>query len=241
MRSSNPALTKNTFSNLETTGERMTLGGTINKSAMLLVLVIAGAMFSWGQAFRNPESAYTLMLIGALGGLGVGILTIFNKRLSPYTAPAYGILEGLAVGAISAVYSSLYEGIVAQAVGLTFGVFALMLWAYSSRLIRVTGRLRMGIIVATGAIALLYIINIILMFFGTSIGFIHNGGPIGILFSLVVVGIAAFNLMLDFDFIEAGAAAGAPKYMEWYGAFGLTVTLVWLYLEILRLLSKLRR
>jgi uncharacterized YccA/Bax inhibitor family protein len=157
------------------------------------------------------------------------------------TTPLYAVLEGLFLGALSAVYEARYEGIVINAVALTFGTLAVLLAAYSSGLVRPSENFKLGIVAATGAIGLVYLVSIALSFFGWSMPYIHGSGPIGIAFSVFVVAVAAFNLVLDFDFIEHGAASGAPKYMEWYGAFGLLVTLVWLYLEILRLLSLLRQ
>jgi uncharacterized YccA/Bax inhibitor family protein len=157
------------------------------------------------------------------------------------TAPIYAVLEGLFLGGISAIFEMSYPGIVIQAVALTFGTLFCLLAAYKSRLIKVTENFKLGIVAATGAICLIYLVSIIMGFFGASIPMIHSSGPLGIGFSLFVVTIAALNLVLDFDFIERGSEMGAPKYMEWYGAFGLVVTLVWLYIEILRLLSKLRR
>ena len=176
-----------------------------------------------------------------IGGLIVAILTIFKKHLSPITAPIYALLEGVALGGLSAFFESMYPGIVFQAVTLTFGVLFALLFAYRSGLIKVTQNFRMGVVAATGGIAIVYLVSWLMnMFTGSGISMIHESGWMGIGFSAFVVVIAALNLVLDFDFIEAGAKQGAPKYMEWYGAFGLTVTLVWLYIEILRLLSKLR-
>jgi uncharacterized YccA/Bax inhibitor family protein len=175
-----------------------------------------------------------------LVGLGIAILTIFKPRLARFTAPVYALVEGLLLGAISHVFNIQYEGIVVQAVGLTLGVFALLLFLYATKVIKVTDKLRTGIMVATGAVFLVYMVSLVLRLFGGNVPFIHDSGPVGILFSLAVVVIASMNLVVDFDFIDQGARRGAPKYMEWYGAFGLMVTLVWLYLELLRLLSKLR-
>ena len=200
-------------------------------------------MWTWDRFFlyQDPKAVAPLILVGAIGGLLVALLTIFVKKIAGYTSPVYALLEGVAIGGISAFYEAKFPGIVIQAVGLTFGTLACLLLAYRSGLIRASENFKLGVVAATGAIALLYVVNLVMGLFGHSIGFIHDSGPIGIVFSLVVVTVAAFNLVLDFDFIEQGVAQGAPKYMEWYGAFGLLVTLVWLYLEILRLLSKLRR
>jgi uncharacterized YccA/Bax inhibitor family protein len=247
LRSGNPALNANTFSSITYTGDRsdvMTLSGTVNKAAILLFLVIIPASFVWSLFFRGGESAaliYPFLIGGSLGGFVVAIITVLKKEFSPVTAPIYAVLEGLCIGGISAVFEAGYPGIVIQAVSLTFGTLFVMLLAYKSGLIKATENFKLGIVAATGAIALVYIVSIVLGLFGLSIPLIHQSGPVGILFSLVVVTIAALNLVLDFDFIESGAEQGAPKYMEWYGAFGLMVTLIWLYLEILRLLAKLRR
>ncbi|PYQ23818.1 MAG: hypothetical protein DMF79_03045, partial [Acidobacteria bacterium] len=170
----------------------------------------------------------------------VALVTAFKPAFSPVTTPIYAALEGLFLGGVSGLYELRYPGIVMNAVGLTFGCLAALLAAYSSGLIRPSENFKLGIVAATGGIALLYLVSMGLGFFGKSIPFIHDSGPIGIAFSVFVVGLAALNLVLDFDFIEDGARRGAPKYMEWYGAFGLLVTLVWLYLEILRLLAKLQ-
>ena len=181
------------------------------------------------------------MLGGAIGGFILALVTIFKKQWSPITAPLYALVEGFFLGAISAVYNAQFQGIVLQAIMLTFGIMFALLFAYRSGLIKATENFKLGVTAATGGIALIYIATLVLRLFGIQVPFIHDSGLIGIGFSLVVVVIASLNLVLDFDFIESGVEAGAPKYMEWYGAFGLMVTLVWLYLELLRLLSKLRR
>lgn len=245
MRSGNPTLNNKTFEELSGAidSERMTLSGTVNKTAMLLALLLITAGYTWSQFFKTGDASAVLPLMwgGLIGGLVFALITIFKKTWAPVTAPIYALLEGLAIGGISAFYEIQFPGIVMQAVGLTFGTLFCLLAAYRSGLIKVTENFKLGIVAATGAIFVLYLVNMVLSMFGMPIGFIHEGGTFGIIFSLVVVTIAALNLVLDFDFIENGVEAGAPKYMEWYGAFGLIVTLVWLYLEILRLLSKLRR
>jgi uncharacterized YccA/Bax inhibitor family protein len=234
-RTGNPALTDKTFQGMARTGEgTMSLQGTVNKTGISLLIVAAGAVITW-----NMEQPVLLLLLGVIGGAIVAFVTVFKKDWAPFTTPVYAFLEGLAMGAISRMYDQQVEGIVPIAVGLTMGTLGALLLAYTSRLIKVTQNFRLGIFAATGAIALLYLVSMVLGFFGIRIPLIHEAGPIGILFSVVVVVIAALNLVLDFDFIERGAAMGAPKYMEWYGAFGLLVTLIWLYLEILRLLSKI--
>ncbi len=252
MRSGNPALQESTFLDLGTgTVVRndagvMSLNGTVNKTAVLLVLCMITAMFAWSQAATaiaagNAGAMMPYALGGAIGGFVVALVTIFKKQWAPITAPLYAALEGLFLGAISAMFELRYPGIVMQAVGLTFGTLAALLMAYRSGLIKVTENFKLGVVAATGGIALLYLVNIGMQMFGMQgMGFIHEGSTIGILFSIGVVIVAALNLVLDFDFIEQGVAKGAPKYMEWYAAFGLLVTLVWLYLEILRLLSKLQ-
>ena len=249
MRSGNPALKASTFLDLgsgavvSSPSGTMSLNGTVNRTALLLVLTLGAALWPWSQLFANPAAMNPMpyVLVGGLGGFVVALVTIFKKTWAPVTAPLYALLEGLFVGAISAVFEMRYPGIVMQAAGLTFGTLAALLLAYRSGLIRATENFKLGIVAATGGIALLYLVNLGMRLFGFGgFGFIHESSTIGIVFSLFVVTIAALNLVLDFDFIEQGVEAGAPKYMEWYAAFGLLVTLVWLYMEILRLLSKLQ-
>ena len=224
----------------------MTLNGTVNKTAILLVLTLAGALFTWSQfsaalAAGSPGAVMPYVWGGAIGGFIVALVTVFKKQWAPITAPLYAVLEGLFLGAVSAMFELRFPGIVMQAVGLTFGTLAALLLAYRSGLIKATENFKLGVVAATGGIALLYLVQIGLQFFGfKGMGFIHDSSLIGIAFSGFVVVIAALNLVLDFDFIEQGVEQRAPKYMEWYGAFGLLVTLVWLYLEMLRLLSKLQ-
>lgn len=253
MRSGNPALRADTFLDagsgalVRGGAGAMSLNGTVNKTALLLVVTLAGAMFSWSQfsaamAAGNPAAVMPYVWGGAIGGFIVALATIFRKEWSPFTAPLYAAVEGLFLGAASAMFELRYPGIVIQAVGLTFGTLAALLLAYRSGLIKATENFKLGVVAATGGIALLYLVNIGMRLFGfQGMGFIHEGSTIGILFSVGVVIVAALNLVLDFDFIEQGVERGAPKYMEWYAAFGLLVTLVWLYLEILRLLGKTRR
>jgi uncharacterized YccA/Bax inhibitor family protein len=248
MRSGNPALGENTFLDIGSgrvvsrDGSTMTLNGTVNKSGILLALILVTASYTWGL-YEGPQSASTLLpwvMMGGIGGFVLALITVFKKTWAPVTAPVYALLEGLFLGGVSAMFEASYPGIVMQAVGLTFGTLAALLLAYRSGLIRATENFKLGVVAATGGIFLLYLVNFGMSFFGKSIPFIHESGLLGIGFSAFVVTIAALNLVLDFDFIENGVEQGAPKYMEWYGAFGLMVTLVWLYLEILRLLAKLQ-
>ena len=242
MRSGNPVLNNETF-DIAPEGERMTIAGTVNKTGILLALVMTTAIYTWGRFYstQDPGTIMPLVWGGAIGGLIFCLITVFKKEWAAVTAPIYALLQGLVVGGLSAIFEAAYPGIVVQAVGLTFGTLACLLLAYKSGLIKATENFKLGVVAATGGIALLYLVSMVMSMFGKPIGFIHEGGMFGILFSGFVVVIAALNLVLDFDFIEAGAEHGAPKYMEWYGAFGLTVTLIWLYLEILRLLAKLRK
>jgi len=243
MRTSNPALNEKAFKGQVAIGEAMTLQGTVNKTGFLLLCVVAAAAWTWGLSHSNaPEAAIPWMTGGILGGFVVALVTIFKRNWSPFTAPIYALLEGLALGGISAIFELRYPGIAIQAVGLTFGTLFVMLLAYKTGIIRATQGFKVGVIAATGGIAVFYLIGMVLrVFLHYQVPVIYAGGIWGILFSLFVVVVAALNLVLDFDLIESGVNGGAPKYMEWYGAFGLMVTLIWLYLEILRLLSKARR
>jgi len=247
MRTSNPALSGDTFRTGEVAfGESMTVSGTVNKAGILLILCVATAAWTWNRFLYAPspeeamQSVGPALAIGGIGGFIVAIVTIFKKQWAGITAPLYALLEGLVLGAISAMLETRYHGIAIQAVSLTFGVLLVMLLAYRSGLIKMSDRLRMGIVAATGGIAIFYFVEFILGFFGVRFTAINSSSPIGIGFSLIVVAVAALNLVLDFDLIENGARYGAPKYMEWYGAFALMITLIWLYFEILRLLAKFR-
>jgi uncharacterized YccA/Bax inhibitor family protein len=225
----------------------MTLNGTVNKTGILLLLAVLTAAFAWNQSVTvGPDGAAAIasgvrgyMLGGAIGGFILALITIFKKTWAPVTAPLYALVEGFFLGSISAMYELRFDGIVFQAVLLTFGTLFALLMAYRSGLIKATENFKLGVVAATGGIFLVYLATIVLGFFNINIPLIHESGIVGIGFSLFVIVIAALNLVLDFDFIENGVEQGAPKYMEWYGAFGLMVTLVWLYLEFLRLLSKL--
>ncbi len=243
MRTSNPALNEQAFRGQGVAyGEAMTLEGTVNKTGVLLLCTAATATWTWHlfMQSRSAASILPLLWLGTIGGFIVALVTVFKKTWSPVTAPAYALLEGLALGGISAVLDLRFPGIAIQAVGLTFGTLFVLLLAYRSGLIRVTQKFRLGVIAATGAIMLFYVAQLLLGFFGVHFSTVNGSSPIGIGFSVIVVIVASLNLVLDFDFIESGVRASAPKYMEWYAAFGLMVTLVWLYLEILRLLTKIR-
>ncbi len=219
--------------------EVMTVRGTVNKTALALLLLFITASFVWNQATAGAPVGLWIG-VGVVGGLITALITVFKRTWAPITTPAYAALEGLALGGISAMFEASYPGIVSQAVFLTFGTLGALLLAYRSGLIKATENFKLGIVAATGGIFFVYMIGFILSLFGSGIPLIHSSGTFGILFSVFVVVIAALNLVLDFDFIEEGAEQGAPKYMEWYAAFGLMVTLIWLYLEILRLLAKLQ-
>jgi uncharacterized YccA/Bax inhibitor family protein len=250
MKTSNPALSANTFRDFSGRGyggaidvtSRMTLSGTVNKTGVLLICAFATAAWTWHLFIQSHDfgDVSALLFLGGIGGLICAMVTIFKKEWSPVTAPMYALLEGLVLGGLSAVFDIRFPGIAIQAVGLTFGTLLVLLLAYSSGVIKVTQKFRLGVVAATGGIMLFYLFQMLLGFFGIHFLTVNGAGPIGIAFSLFVVAIAALNLVLDFDFIEQGVNYGAPKYMEWYGAFGIMVTLVWLYLEMLRLLSKMR-
>lgn len=241
MRSSNPALNAKTFSSYAYTEgtQVMTIEGTVNKSALMLLLVFLTSTCSWSLFSQGSTLVQPLMISGVLGGIITAIITAVKKQWAGITAPIYALLQGLFLGSLSAFFETVYPGIVILALSLTMGTFLCLLIAYKTGVIKATENFKLGVFAATGAIGVVYLISFIMSFFGTSVPYIHENGLIGIGFSLVVVVIAALNLVLDFDFIEQGAASGAPKYMEWYAAFGLTVTLIWLYIEILRLLAKL--
>jgi uncharacterized YccA/Bax inhibitor family protein len=243
MTTSNPAFQGTIYqdwANADARGTTMTVQGTAVKTMILLAIAAVTAGLSWQEMAGGGAMMFPVMIGSAIAGAIVAFVTIFKPTWAATTAPIYAALEGVFLGALSCVIEARYKGIAFQAVSLTMMTLFVMLVLYSSRIIKVTQRLQMGIIAATGAIALLYLVSIVLSLFHVSIPFIHSAGPVGIAFSLFVVGLAAFNLLLDFDYIEKSAAHGAPKAMEWYGAFGLIVTLVWLYLEILRLLQKLQ-
>lgn len=239
LKTSNPVLDESKFSNQEmlmeaVPGQTMTSSGAVNKSLFLGILMLCTAFLGY-----NAPSGF-LLIGSAVVGLILVIVASFKKQWSPTIAPIYALVQGLFVGAVTAFYASAFDGIVFQAVSLTMGMLFLMLFLYKARIIVVTEKLRAGIIMATMSVFVLYMASFALSFFGIQIPYLHEGGIMGIGISLVIVGIAAMNLLLDFDMFEKGEAHGAPKYMEWFAAMGLLVTLVWLYIEILRLLSKLR-
>lgn len=245
-KTSNPVLAESKFAKERVVDSgAMTVNGTINKTGLMLLLVIAAAIFTWNKFFgvANPEAASSAVmpwvLVGGIGGLITALVTIFRPKSSGISAPIYAVFEGLLLGGISAIFESMYSGIVMRAVALTLAVFAIMLFVYRSGIIKVNRKFMLGVVAATGGIAVVYFVSFIAGMFGANLNFLHGSGTFSIGFSLVVVGVAALNLVLDFAFIERSSQAGAPKYMEWYGAFGLMVTLIWLYLEILRLLAKL--
>jgi uncharacterized YccA/Bax inhibitor family protein len=222
----------------------MTVQGTVSKTFALLAVLSATAIWSWSAAAQGNLQPVVLPA-AAIGGLVLAMVTIFKPTLSPWTAPVYAAFQGVFLGALSSLIEhsgirGAYPGIAIQAVSMTCGTLFVMLFVYATGLIKVTQKVKAGIVAATGAVCLVYFISLVLSLFGVSVPFLRTGGMLGIGISLVIVGVAAFNLLLDFDFIEAGARNYAPKYMEWYGAFGLIVTLVWLYLEILQLLRQLQ-
>jgi uncharacterized YccA/Bax inhibitor family protein len=246
MQTSNPALRAGAFAGLEVVGDRMTVNGTALKALVLLALCLTTTAWSWSQYFAAVQggsaSLGIFVLIGAvIGGLALAIATIVKKRWAPITAPLYALTQGVVIGFVSASFEARFPGVVLQAVGLTFGVFLGMLLVYQTGLIKVTERFRLGVAAATLGILFFYLAGFIFSFFGVSMPPLVAGGWLGIAVSVVVVVVAALNLVLDFDAIAQGVAEGAPKFMEWYGAFALMVTLIWLYLEILRLLGRLRR
>lgn len=225
----------------------MTVHGAVMKTAILTSLLIAAGGVGWvicspetESAIATPGQKIAVMVGSLIGSLVCGIALFFSQRIAPVLAPLYAIFEGVIIGAISSYYSQRWHGIVPQAALLTVGILVAMLFAYSTRVIRATPALTKGIIIATASVGLVYLVSILMNVFGGLMPYIHESGAIGIGFSVIVVGIAAFNFILDFDLIERGAQTRAPKYMEWYAGYGLLVTLVWLYLEVLRLLAKLR-
>lgn len=244
MRSSNPALATNPFSGFGVVSESnsMTIRGTVGKTLILLALVLLPAVWVWRQfvfAGYNPAAVQPWMIGGLIGGFILSLATIFKKNWAPISAPLYSVAQGLFLGGISSVFEKSYPGIVMQAISLSIATLLVMLATYQAGWIRPTERFKWGVVAATGAIAVVYLVSIVLGLFNINVPFITGSSVFSILFSVFVVGIAALNFILDFDFIEKGSRAGVPKYMEWYGAFALMVTLIWLYIEILRLLAKI--
>lgn len=242
----NPAFNESTFDQFRfdrssVRSDVMTVQGTTMKGLLLLFLAVLTGSFAWEQVQRNPDLALPLLLGGAIGGFITAIITTFNPKAAPISGPIYALLEGLALGTISFVVGGRYQGLVMTAVLLTASLLAIMLVLYTTRVVRATPMLVKVVIGATGAIAITYFVSMVASVFGVHdlLG-LNNSGPIGIAISLAIIGVACFNFILDFDLIERGAAQGAPKYMEWYSAFGVMVTLFWLYLEVLRLLAKLQ-
>ena len=249
-KTSNPAFSDRVINNLDFTyGNTMTIKGTVNKTLTLLAIILVAATLTWKMAFAGNAMVTPIMMGGLIVGTIFSFITIFKPEKAKVTGIIYAICEGLVLGAISAFYEMAMvdpetgagSGIVFNAIMLTIGVFFVMLYLYKSRIIQPTEKFTMILFAATGAIALVYLIDIIMGFFGSSVGFLHSSGLLGIGISLVIVVVAALNFILDFKNVENGVERGAPEYMEWYCAFGLMMTLVWLYLEILRLLSKLNR
>ena len=238
-QSSNPVMTEDAFrkeanTSILAAGNTMTVQSAVSKTFILFGLLLATSVIG----FMMPSKLF--MIGGAIAGLVMVLIASFKPTTAPITAPFYALFEGLFLGSISAVYASAFNGILLHAVSLTFGVLFMMLFIYKAGIIKVTEKFRSGVIMATGAIFLVYLLNFILSFFGINIPYLHQGGGIGILISLAIIGVASLNLLLDFDMFEKGEQARAPKYMEWFAGMGLLITLVWLYLEILRLLSRLQ-
>ena len=246
VRTGNPTLKESTFTAFREGGsvlnpaDRMTLNGTVHRTFFLLCLVVSSASFVWAQLYTNPPLVMPLMLVGMVGGLICSLVTIFRKQSAAISGSLYALFEGLIIGGISAFAEIQYPGIVLQAVGLTFGTLFALLFLYRSGLVKATENFKLGLLAAMGGILIVSLVSLGMMMFGMQAPAIYQSGGIGIAFSLFVCAIAALNLVLDFDFIEQGVEYGAPKYMEWYAAFGLMVTLIWLYMEILRLLMKTR-
>jgi len=250
-RSSNPVFSNEAFAGYNQVygtsashADVMTVQGTVGKTSILLAILSATAIWSWSAAGHGQVQPIVLP-VAAIGGLVLALITTFKPNLAPWTAPVYAAFEGVVLGLLSYLVEhsgirGAYPGIALQAVSLTCGVLLVMLFLYATRIIRVTDKLRTGIVAATGALFLVYMASFLLSMFGVQVPYLRNATPLGIGIGVFVVGLAAFNLLLDFDFIENAASRGAPRSMEWYGAFGLMVTLVWLYLEVLRLLRQLQ-
>ncbi|MHB8635146.1 MAG: Bax inhibitor-1/YccA family protein [Fimbriimonadaceae bacterium] len=244
METSNPVLGKNTFSQFGYLGradlaDRMTIQGTINKSLGLVVLATVAGVVSWVFIASNPAVGMGLITVSAIAAFVLALVAAFRPQNAPIVAPIYALAEGIVLGGVSLLYASASSGIVPLAIGLTISVLLVMLGLYRAGILRATPAFTRMIIVATGAVAVVYMVALGLTMFGLSMPGLWTPTPLGIGIQLVIVGIAALNFVIDFDFIERGSQQGAPKFMEWYGAFSLCVTLFWLYLEILRLLMLL--
>lgn len=241
MRSGNPVLNDRAFEDegRAYSSGAMTLDGTVHKAFLMLVIVVGSALVSWNQYFAGKD-IMRLVLFSLITGVVLAVIIVFVRRAAPYLAPVYAAAQGTVVGCVSAKLESMYQGITLQAVLLTMAVFVALLLAYRARLIQATEPFKLFVFSATSGIAIMYLLTFVLGLFGTKVPYVHDSSWIGIGISLFVVVIAAFNLVVDFDYIETGVQMGSPKYMEWYAAFGLIVTLIWLYFEIIRLLSKLR-
>ncbi|MFN8348151.1 MAG: Bax inhibitor-1/YccA family protein [Spirosomataceae bacterium] len=238
----NPTLSEKSF--IKATREgigygKMTVQGTVNKIILLGAIVVATAAGSWFFFASNPALIMPLAIGGSIGGLVIALILAFKQHLAPTLAPLYAVVEGVFVGAITLVFESMYPGIGLSAVLLTFAILAGMVGLYKSGVIRATPTFKRAVLAATAGVAIFYLVAMVLRMFSIEMPLIYDTGWFGIGFSLFVVGLAAFNLVLDLDMIEQGADYGAPKYMEWYCAFGMIVTIVWLYVEVLRLLSKI--
>lgn len=237
---SNPVFSEKTF-NAQIGAETMSVKGTLNKSIFLFLLLLITASLSWRLASYDPELLPSLMIGAGILGFILAMITIFARKYAKFTAPLYAASQGFFLGAVSLMYSAVYSGIVLQAVLITFAITGVMLFLFRSGIIKVTNKFRSGVIIATGGIAVVYLLSFVLSFFGITIPYLHDGGPISIAISGFIIVIAALNLILDFNFIQEASDKGSPKELEWYAAFGLMLTLIWLYLEILRLLSYLNR
>lgn len=244
MNSGNPLLGERRLRSIAAAGagsEPMTFNGALNKTAMLTAILLVGAAWTWADMSTGAAPGFSgKMMVGLIGGLVLALVTVFKMEWARYTAPAYAFLEGMFLGGLSAIFEAMYPGVVIPAIVLTFGILIGMLVTYRAGLIPVTQKFRIGVIAATGGIAVFYLIAMVIGFFGVQIPFLFEGGLLGIGFSLFVIVIATLNLVLDFDMIDQMAGSGMPRFMEWYGAFSIMVTLVWLYIEILRLLAKTR-
>ena len=245
-QSGNPALSEKTFNNLKTLAgsesSEMTIRGTLNKFGLATIMLVAGALFAWKSFYDGASYAEPLLWVGLIGGFILALVIIFKKTTAPMLFPIYSVLEGLFLGSISAMYNYAFEArmpnIITNAVGLTIGTVIAMYLLYNFKIIKATQRFKSIIFTATAGILIFYLITMVVNMFGVPVPMMYDSSPLGIGISLLIVGIAAMNLIVKFDMIEQGAAQGAPKYMESYCAFGLMVTIVWLYLEILRLLSR---